>query len=77
MTPEDVESPVATVDEIRRRSTMPRGHVAIIADGDLLYARMLLNETCLQELGIRSVRVFRQAEAAERWLEIMDASRYF
>ena len=77
MTPTDVEAVVATVDEIRRRSTIPRGHVAIIADDDLLYARMLLYETCLTDIGIRSVRAFRQADAAERWLEIMDAARYF
>lgn len=77
MTPEDVESAVATVDEIRRRSTIPRGHVAIIADDDLLYARMLLYETLLNEIGIGSVRAFRQPEAAERWLEIMHAAKYF
>ena len=76
MTPEDVETVVATVDEIRRRSTIPRGHVAIVADDDRMYARMLLYETLLVEIGIRSVRAFRQWDAAERWLEIMDA-RYF
>jgi hypothetical protein len=77
MTPEDVEAAIATVAEIRGRSTIPRGHVAIIADDDLLYARMLLYETRVNDTGIRSLRAFRQAEAAERWLEIMDAARYF
>jgi hypothetical protein len=37
--------------------------------------RMLLYETCLSDIGIRSVRAFRQAEAAERWLDIIDAAR--
>jgi hypothetical protein len=77
MTPEDVESAVATVAEIHRTSTVPRGHVAIIADDDQLYVRMLLYETCLSDIGIRSVRAFRQAEAAERWLDIMHAARNF
>ena len=77
MTEDDVESAVATVDEIRQRSTIPRGHVAIVADDDLIYARMLLYETRLNDIGIRSVRAFRQWNAAERWLEIMDAARYF
>ena len=54
---------------------MPRGHVAIIADDDRLYARMLLYESCLNDIGIRSIRAFRQADAAERWLEIMHVAR--
>lgn len=77
MTPEEVESAVAVVDQIRRLSRIPRGHVAMIADDDRLYARMLLYETLLIEMGIRSVRAFRQADAAERWLDIMHAARYF
>ena len=77
ITPEEIESAVAVVDEIRRTSTIPRGHVAIIADDNLLYARMLLYETLLNEIGIRTVRAFRQADAAERWLDIMHAARYF
>ena len=77
ITPEEVEAAVALVDEIRRASTISRGHVAILADDDRLYARMLLYETLLNEIGIRSVRAFRQAAAAERWLDIMHAARYF
>ena len=77
MTPEEVEAAVAVVDAIRRTSTISRGHVAIIADDDRLYARMLLYETLLNEIGIRSVRAFRQAAAAERWLDIMQAARSF
>ena len=77
ITPEEVEAAVALLDELRHTSTISRGHVAIIADDDRLYTRMLLYETLLNEVGIRSVRAFRQAEAAERWLDIMHAARYF
>jgi hypothetical protein len=77
MTPEEVEAAVAVVDAIRRSSTIARGHVAIIADDDRLYARMVLFETLLNEIGVRSVRAFRQSAAAERWLSIMRAGAVF
>ena len=77
ITLEEVEAAVAVVDAIRRASTISRGDVAILADDDRLYARMLLYETLLNEIGIRSVRAFRQAAAAERWLDIMQAARSF
>jgi hypothetical protein len=77
MTPEEVEAAVAVVDAIRRSSTIARGHVAIIADDDRLYARMVLFETLLNEIGIRSARAFRQSGAAERWLDIMQGGKVF
>ena len=77
MTTVDVESAIAMVEEIRRTSRIPRGHVAIIADDDLMFERLLLYEARLIEIGICSVRVFRQSNDAERWLEIMHAARYF
>ena len=48
MTPEDVVVAVAMVEAIRCISSMiSRGYVAIIADDDRLYARMLLYETLI------------------------------
>jgi hypothetical protein len=77
ITREEVEAAVAVVDAIRHTSTISRGYVAIIADDDRLYARMLLYETLLNEIGIRSVRAFRQSGAAERWLDIMSGGEAF
>ncbi len=48
-----------------------RGDVALIADDDRLFDRMLLYETRCAEAKIRSIRVFRHAADAERWLQIV------
>jgi hypothetical protein len=77
ITVEEVEAAVAVVAAIRHSSTISRGHVAIIADDDRLYTRMLLYETLLNEIGIRNVRAFRQSAAAERWLDIMHGGVVF
>jgi hypothetical protein len=64
--------------EARRAAQQgPRGHVALVADTDPLYARLLLYETRLAEAGIRLIRVFRQKQDAEQWLEILSAARHF
>ena len=55
----------------------PRGAVAIVADDDQLYDRTLLYETRCAEIGVRLIRVFRQADDAMRWLEIMSAAQHF
>jgi hypothetical protein len=77
LTPDEVESAVDAVKEIRRTSSIPRGHVAIIADDDRMFERFCLYETRLFEIGIRIVRVFRDCDQAERWLEVMHATRHF
>jgi hypothetical protein len=77
LTPDEVESAVDAVKEIRRTSVIPWGHVAIIADVDRMFERLCLYERRLFEIGIRIVRVFRDCDEAERWLEVMHATRYF
>ncbi len=55
----------------------PRGHVSIVADDDVLFARMLLYETMCAKAGVRVIRVFRRQADAERWLQIVSAARHF
>jgi hypothetical protein len=74
MTEKDVEQAVAAVREVARRGQR-RGHVAVVADDDVLYQRFLLYETECAEIGVRVIRVFRQLEDAERWLAIVSAAR--
>jgi len=75
MSEADVER---TVEHARRATQQgPRGQVALVADTDTLYARMLLYETRLAEEGIRLIRVFRWKRDAEQWLEIVSAARLF
>jgi hypothetical protein len=76
MTEEDVEETVAAVRQALRERG-PRGHVALVADDDVLYARMLLYETRCAEAGVRVIRAFRELPEAERWLEILSATRHF
>ena len=64
------------VGEVMRRSG-PRGHVALVAEDDQLYQRMLLYEAACGDLGVRVIRVFRQYGDAEQWLEIVSAARHF
>ena len=77
ITPEEVDAAVAVVDAIRHSSTICRGHVAIIADDDRLYTRMLLYETLLNEIGIRNVRAFRQSRLRNAGWTSCTAARYF
>lgn len=79
-TTEAVEADVDQAVTAVRRATEqqgPRGHVAIVADDNRLYGRALLYETRCAEIGVRLIRVFREAGDAERWLEIVSASRHF
>ena len=77
LTTDEVASAVDATLEIRRTSTIPRGHVAIIADDNQMFERFCLYETRLFAIGIRIVRVFRNSDEAQRWLEVMHATRYF
>ena len=75
-TEQDVEAAVQAVAEALRSQGL-RGHVALVADDDVLYARMLLYETRCAAAGVRVIRAFRERTDAERWLTIVSAARYF
>ena len=72
----DVDRAVAAVERVVHNEG-PRGHVALIADDDELYARMLFYEARCAAIGVRTIRAFRQRKDAEQWLEILSAARYF
>jgi hypothetical protein len=74
MTPADVAQ---AVDIVRRvaEQRQQRAHVALVADDDRLYAWFLDYEAGCAALGVRVIRVFRQYEDAQRWLEIVSAAR--
>jgi hypothetical protein len=48
-----------------------RGHVALVADDDLLFSQFLIYEIRTSEIGVRVIRVFRRHGDAEEWLGIM------
>jgi hypothetical protein len=54
-----------------------RGLVAIAADDDNLYARMLAYETQCSAHGINVIRVFREVADADRWLDVVGAARNY
>jgi hypothetical protein len=75
-TEEDVAQIVGAVREaVARHGT--RGHVAIVADDDVFYARMLLYEMECGAIGVRIIRVFRQLKDAECWLAIVSVTQNF
>jgi hypothetical protein len=74
--PDDVEQMVAAVQHAVSVGGT-RGHVAIVAPDDTLYASMLRYETRCAEIGVILIRVFRQMPDARQWLEIVSASRNF
>ena len=76
MTEQDVDQAVAAVQRAVQAGGI-RGHVAIAAHDDVLYARMLRYETRCAEMGVRVIRVFRQRSNAEHWLELVSAARNF
>jgi hypothetical protein len=72
----DVGEAVRSVGEAAQRQGT-RGHVAIVADDDVFYARMLLYETQCAAIGVRVIRVFRHVQDAERWLTIVSVAQNF
>jgi hypothetical protein len=76
MTEADVDDAVAAVRQAAVQRS-PRGHVALVADDDVLYTRLLLYEARCADFGVRVIRAFRQLPDAERWLEIVSAARHY
>jgi hypothetical protein len=72
--PEDVERAVVLVRAAVERGES-RAHVAVVADDDRLFDWMLVYEARCAEAGARVIRTFRNPLDAERWLEILSASR--
>jgi len=74
------ESDVDRLAELVRKAVQTqgmRGLVAIAASDDTLYARMLSYETKCAAHGINVIRIFRQADDAGRWLDIVGAARNY
>ncbi|HZR23913.1 MAG TPA: hypothetical protein VFA59_10025 [Vicinamibacterales bacterium] len=76
LTEEDVLRAVEAVREALQTQGV-RGHVAIVADDNVLFDRLLLYEARCAQIGVRVIRVFRQMLDAERWLYIMSATWKF
>jgi hypothetical protein len=75
MSEADIEQAVAAVRRVAQQGD--RGHVAVVADDDVLFRRMLLYETSCAAAGVRSIRVFQQRPDAECWLEAVSAARNY
>ena len=74
MTDQDVDQAVAVVARALA-TTGGRAHVAVVTNDDRLYRWMLLYEAKCADIGVRLIRVFRQHDDAERWLQIVSAAR--
>ena len=74
MTDADVQR---AVDVVRASKDEPRAHAAIVADDDRLFSCVLVYEHSCHELGVRTIRAFRQYEDAERWLAILSSTREY
>jgi len=74
MTAEDVLRAVAVVLHAIETTGM-RAHVAVATSDDRLYHWMLLYEAKCADIGVQLVRIFRQRDDAERWLEVVSAAR--
>ena len=73
MTAADVDKAVDAVRKVAEQRQQ-RAHVALVADDDGLYSWFLDYETRCVAIGVRIIRVFRQYDDAERWLEIVSAA---
>jgi hypothetical protein len=73
MTDGDIERAVEEVHESARRGQQ-RGHVAFVADDELLYERFHLYETESADIGVGVRRAFRRLEDAGRWLQTIAAA---
>lgn len=76
MSEDDVEEAIEAVRRVTR-TERSRGHVALVAEDEVFYDRMLYYEARCADLGVTVIRAFRTVVDAERWLEIVSAARYF
>lgn len=76
MTAADVDAAVAIVRSAAEQGQR-RGHVALVADDEVLYRWFVLYETKCADAGARIIRVFNRREDAAQWLEIVSAAREF
>ena len=72
----DIDQAVAAVREAMKMGGI-RGHLAMVATDDAVYEGLLHYEARCADIGVRVMRVFRQRQDAEYWLEIMSAARDF
>ena len=75
MTQADVDRMVDLVRTVVNDQHQQRAHVALVADDDGLFGRLLEYETRCAALGVRVIRVFRQHDDAQRWLDIVSSAR--
>ncbi len=73
ITEADVDAAVGMVAEVLRKEGL-RGHVALVADNDVLFSRLLLYEARTAHIGVRVIRTFRQMDDAEQWLRVMSTA---
>jgi hypothetical protein len=76
MTREDVDRAAAAI-QAAMASEGPRGHAALIAHDDNLFAWFLRYEARCAEMGVPLIRVFRSRTDGEEWLTLISAARYF
>ena len=76
MTEADVERAVEAIQRAARAEG-PRAHVALVAHDDIVYARLLQYEMRCADVGLRTVRVFRQRPDAEHWLALLSGARNY
>ncbi|HZR25375.1 MAG TPA: hypothetical protein VFA59_17395 [Vicinamibacterales bacterium] len=69
----DIDQMVEAVRAAARASGL-RGHVALIADTDSLFDRLLVYEVRCAQIGVGVIRVFRDERDARQWLETMSSA---
>jgi hypothetical protein len=74
---EDVSRLVNALARLRTTRRPPRTFAAMVSDNDALYAQFLAYEIRLNEIGVRTIRVFRRLADAESWLAVLASARHF
>lgn len=76
MTDGDIDEAVAAVGHVLKTQGL-RGHVALVADDEVLHARLLRYEHGCAAAGAKVIRTFSDIPHASDWLEIVSAARYY
>jgi hypothetical protein len=74
MTDDDIDRVIEVVQ--RSLPAGPRGHAAVVAGDNRFYSLLLTYEIKCAAIGVRFIRVFRQRDDGERWLQVMSAARH-